>query len=58
MVDVLIIDDIQFLSGKGGYAGDVFSYIQPLAPTQKQIVLTSDKAPVDIQDIQESSLSF
>ena len=57
MVDVLVIDDIQFLSGKAATQDSFFHIFDYLHQNGKQIVLTSDKAPVDIQDIQERIVS-
>lgn len=57
MVDVLIIDDIQFLSGKSATQDMFFHIFDHLHQNGKQIILTSDKAPVDIQDIQERIVS-
>jgi chromosomal replication initiator protein DnaA len=48
MVDVLIIDDIQFLSGKKSTQDSFFHIFDYLHQNGKQIILTSDKAPVDI----------
>lgn len=57
MIDVLIIDDIQFLSGKAATQDSFFHIFDHLHQNGKQIILTSDKAPVDIQDIQERVVS-
>ena len=57
MVDVLIIDDIQFLSGKKATQDTFFHIFDHLHQNGKQVVLTSDKAPVDIQDIEERIVS-
>ncbi|QOR74104.1 chromosomal replication initiator protein [Cruoricaptor ignavus] len=57
MVDTLIIDDIQFLSGKAATQDSFFHIFDYLHQNGKQIILTSDKAPVDIQDIQERIVS-
>lgn len=57
MVDVLIIDDIQFLSGKAATQDMFFHIFDHLHQNGKQIILTSDKAPVDIQDIEERIVS-
>lgn len=57
MVDVLIIDDIQFLSGKKSTQESFFHIFDYLHQNGKQIILTSDKAPVDIQDIEERIVS-
>ena len=56
-VDVLIIDDIQFLSGKTSTQDSFFHIFDYLRHNGKQIVLTSDRAPVDITDIQERIIS-
>lgn len=57
MVDVLIIDDIQFLSGKSATQDSFFHIFDYLHQNGKQIILTSDKAPVDIMDIQDRIVS-
>ena len=57
MVDVLIIDDIQFCLGKAATQDMFFHIFDHLHQTGKQIILTSDKAPADIQDIQERIVS-
>ena len=57
MVDVLIIDDIQFLSGKKSTQDSFFHIFDYLHQNGKQIILTSDKAPVDILDIQDRIVS-
>jgi hypothetical protein len=48
MIDVLIIDDIQFLSGKAATQDSFFHIFDYLHQNGKQIILTSDKAPADI----------
>ncbi len=57
MVDVLIIDDIQFLSGKSATQDSFFHIFDHLHQNGKQIILTSDKAPADIMDIQDRIVS-
>ena len=57
IVDVLIIDDVQFLSGKSGTQDVFFHIFNHLHQNGKQVVLTSDKAPVDMQDIEQRLLS-
>ncbi|MGV4413414.1 chromosomal replication initiator protein DnaA [Chryseobacterium sp. T1] len=57
LVDVLIIDDIQFLSGKAATQDSFFHVFDYLHQNGKQIILTSDKAPADILDIQERIVS-
>merc|ERR1711974_6548 len=51
IIDVLIIDDVQFLSGKSGTQDVFFHIFNHLHQNGKQVILTSDKAPVDMQDI-------
>ncbi len=57
MIDVLIIDDVQFFAGKDKTQDVFFTVFNHLHQTGKQIVLTSDKAPVDIQGIEQRLLS-
>src|SRR6056300_1823846 len=58
MIDVLIIDDVQFLSGKAGTQDVFFHIFNHLHQNGKQVILTSDKAPVDMQDIEQRLLSI
>ncbi|NCO63051.1 MAG: chromosomal replication initiator protein DnaA [Flavobacteriales bacterium] len=57
IMDVLIIDDVQFLSGKSGTQDVFFHIFNHLHQNGKQVILTSDKAPVDMQDIEQRLLS-
>lgn len=57
LIDVLIVDDIQFLSGKSGTQDVFFHIFNHLHQNGKQVILTSDKAPVDMQDIEQRLLS-
>jgi len=57
IIDVLIIDDVQFFSGKAGTQDVFFHIFNHLHQNGKQIILTSDKAPVDMQDIEQRLLS-
>jgi len=57
LIDVLIVDDIQFLSGKSGTQDVFFHIFNHLHQNGKQVILTSDRAPVDIQDIEQRLLS-
>lgn len=57
LIDVLIVDDIQFLSGKVKTQDAFFHIFNHLHQTGKQIILTSDKAPVDLFDIEQRLLS-
>ena len=51
IIDVLIVDDIQLLSGKAGTQDVFFHIFNHLHQNGKQVILTSDKAPVDMMDI-------
>ncbi|MEI6765448.1 MAG: chromosomal replication initiator protein DnaA [Bacteroidota bacterium] len=57
MIDVLIMDDIQFLSGKEGTQNAFFHIFNQLHQKGKQIVITSDKAPIDLKGIEPRLLS-
>ncbi|HSI75160.1 MAG TPA: chromosomal replication initiator protein DnaA [Lunatimonas sp.] len=56
-VDVLIIDDIQFLAGKGRTQEMFFHIFNHLHQNKKQIVMTSDCAPKDLMGLEERLLS-
>ena len=57
LIDVLIIDDVQFLSGKKGTQDVFFHIFDHLQQNGKQLILTSDKSPIDMQDIEQRLLS-
>jgi len=57
MMDVLIIDDIQFLTGKEKTQDVFFHVFNHLHQSGKQIVITSDKAPVEMQGMEPRLLS-
>ncbi len=56
-IDVLIIDDIQELTGKPGTQNAFFNIFNHLQLGGKQIILTSDKSPVELKDIEERLLT-
>ncbi len=55
--DVLIIDDIEFFAGKEKTQENFFHIFNHLHQSGKQIIMTSDCAPKDLQGLQERLLS-
>ena len=57
MIDILIIDDIQELTGKTGTQNAFFNIFNHLQLAGKQLILTSDKPPVELKDIEQRLLT-
>lgn len=57
VVDVLIVDDIQFLSNKRKTQDIFFHIFNQLHQNGKQIVLTSDRPPKDLEGVEERLIS-
>ncbi len=56
-VDVLLLDDVQFLVGKKQFQEEFFNTFSALLLFQKQIVMTSDVAPRNLQGVEERLIS-
>lgn len=52
-VDVLMIDDIQFIADKAGTQEELFHTFNDLYNNNKQIILTSDRPPKEISPLEE-----
>ena len=57
MIDFLIIDDVQFFSGKEKTQDVFFHLFNHLHQTGKQLVLTADKPPIEMQGVEQRLLS-
>lgn len=56
-LDVLLMDDIQFIAGKEKSHEIFFNIFNELVSNKKQIVLTSDRNPADIKGLEERLIS-
>ncbi len=52
-IDVLMIDDVQFISGKDNTQEEFFHTFNALIEQNKQIVISADKSPSDLDGVQE-----
>src|SRR3982751_708806 len=56
-VDVLLIDDMQFLTGRRETQSELLRLLNALQGSGRQIVMTSDRPPSEISDVDERLLS-
>ncbi|WP_298840981.1 chromosomal replication initiator protein DnaA [uncultured Roseobacter sp.] len=52
-VDVLMVDDVQFIAGKGSTQEEFFHTFNALVDQNKQIIISGDRAPGEIKDMEE-----
>jgi chromosomal replication initiator protein len=51
-IDVLLVDDIQFLAGKKGTQEEIYTLFNILYDAGKQIILSSDRPPKELTEIE------
>ena len=56
-VDVLIVDDIQYFAGLKGTQDTFFHIFNYLQQSRKQLILTSDRPPVELKDLEDRLLT-
>jgi chromosomal replication initiator protein len=52
-VDVLMVDDVQFMAGKDSTQEEFFHTFNALVDGQKQIIISADRAPGEIKDLED-----
>jgi chromosomal replication initiation ATPase DnaA len=56
-VDLLLLDDVQFLTGQRETQGELLRLVNRLQLSGRQVVMTSDRPPAEIPDVDERLLS-
>jgi chromosomal replication initiator protein len=56
-IDVLIVDDIQYFAGLKGTQDTFFHIFNYLQQSRKQLILTCDRPPIELKDIEERLLT-
>ena len=56
-IDVLIVDDIQYFAGLKGTQDTFFHIFNYLQQSRKQLILTSDRPPIELKEIEERLLT-
>ena len=52
-VDVLMIDDVQFISGKDSTQEEFFHTFNALVEDGRQVIISADKSPTDLEGMEE-----
>jgi len=52
-VDVLMVDDVQFIAGKDSTQEEFFHTFNALVESRKQIIISADRAPGEIKDLED-----
>ena len=56
-VDVLLLDDLQFINGKGATQEEIFHTLNDLTDSRRQVVFSADRAPSELKGVDERLIS-